>query len=30
MEFRRHPVGPLVFAGPVFYAGADAVEVLRG
>jgi FAD/FMN-containing dehydrogenase len=30
MEFRLHPVGPLVFAGPVFYAGAAAVEVLRG
>jgi FAD/FMN-containing dehydrogenase len=30
LEFRLHPVGPLVFAGPVFYAGADAVEVLRG
>jgi FAD/FMN-containing dehydrogenase len=30
MEFRLHPVGPLVFAGPVFYAGADSVEVLRG
>jgi FAD/FMN-containing dehydrogenase len=30
MEFRLHPVGPLVFAGPVFYAGAAAVDVLRG
>lgn len=30
MEFRLHPVGPLVFAGPVFYAGAAAAEVLRG
>jgi FAD/FMN-containing dehydrogenase len=30
MEFRLYPVGPIVFAGPVFYAGADAVQVLRG
>ena len=30
MEFRLHPVGPVVFAGPVFYPGAAAVEVLRG
>jgi FAD/FMN-containing dehydrogenase len=30
MEFRLHPVGPIVFAGPVFYAGPDAVQVLRG
>src|SRR6185312_16259612 len=30
MEFRLHPVGPLVFAGPVFYAGAAAAAVLRG
>ncbi|HMA06995.1 MAG TPA: FAD-binding oxidoreductase, partial [Ramlibacter sp.] len=30
MEFRLHPAGPLVFAGPVFYAGAAAAEVLRG
>ena len=30
MEFRLHPAGPLVFAGPVFYPGAAAVEVLRG
>jgi FAD/FMN-containing dehydrogenase len=30
LEYRLHPVGPLVYAGPVFYAGASAVEVLRG
>jgi len=30
MEFRLHPAGPLVFAGPVFYPGAAAAEVLRG
>src|SRR5437588_665779 len=30
MEFRLHPAGPLVFAGPVFYTGGAAVEVLRG
>jgi FAD binding domain len=30
LEYRLHPVGPLVFAGPVFYAGAEAVRVLRG
>ena len=30
MEFQLHPVGPTVFAGPIFYAGADAVQVLRG
>jgi FAD/FMN-containing dehydrogenase len=30
LEYRLHPVGPLVFAGPVFYAAADAAEVLRG
>jgi len=30
LEYRLHPVGPLVFAGPVFYAGADAAQVLRG
>jgi FAD/FMN-containing dehydrogenase len=29
-EYRLHPVGPMVFAGPVFYAGEDAVGVLRG
>jgi FAD/FMN-containing dehydrogenase len=30
LEYRLQPVGPMVFAGPVFYAAADAVEVLRG
>jgi FAD/FMN-containing dehydrogenase len=30
LEYRLHPVGPLVYAGPVFYAGESAVEVLRG
>src|SRR5215208_4854206 len=30
LEYRLHPVGPLVFAGPVFYAAADAAQVLRG
>ena len=29
-EYRLHPVGPIVFAGPVFYAAADASAVLRG
>jgi FAD/FMN-containing dehydrogenase len=29
-EYRLHPVGPTVFAGPVFYAAADAARVLRG
>jgi FAD/FMN-containing dehydrogenase len=28
-EFRLHPVGPEVFAGPVFWAIEDAAEVLR-
>jgi FAD/FMN-containing dehydrogenase len=28
-EFRLHPVGPEVFAGPVFWAMEDAPEVLR-
>jgi FAD/FMN-containing dehydrogenase len=28
-EFRLHPVGPLVLAGPIFWDAADAVEVLR-
>jgi hypothetical protein len=28
-EFRLHPVGPEVFAGPVFWAMDDAPEVLR-
>ena len=30
LEYRLHPVGPVVFAGPVFYAAADAAQVLRG
>jgi FAD/FMN-containing dehydrogenase len=30
LEYRLHPVGPLVYAGPVFYAGASAAKVLRG
>lgn len=30
LEYRLHPVGPLVYAGAVFYSGASAVEVLRG
>jgi FAD/FMN-containing dehydrogenase len=30
LEYRLHPVGPLVFAGPVFYAGVDAAQVVRG
>ncbi|HJT99645.1 MAG TPA: FAD-binding oxidoreductase [Actinomycetes bacterium] len=30
LEYRLHPVGPTVFAGPVFYAAADAAQVLRG
>jgi FAD/FMN-containing dehydrogenase len=30
LEYRLHPVGPLVFAGAVFYAGSAAVQVLRG
>jgi FAD/FMN-containing dehydrogenase len=29
-EYRLHPVGPTVFAGPVFYAASDAASVLRG
>lgn len=28
-EFRLHPVGPEVFAGPIFWAMEDAPEVLR-
>jgi len=28
-EFRLHPVGPDVFAGPIFWAMEDAPEVLR-
>jgi FAD/FMN-containing dehydrogenase len=30
LEYRLHPVGPMVFAGPVFYAGESAEQVLRG
>jgi FAD/FMN-containing dehydrogenase len=30
LEFRLHPVGPMVFAGPVFYSGESARQVLRG
>ncbi len=30
LEYRLHPVGPIVFAGAVFYPGESAVEVLRG
>ncbi len=30
LEYELHPVGPMVVAGAVFYAGADAVRVLRG
>jgi FAD/FMN-containing dehydrogenase len=30
LEYRLHPVGPLVHAGAVFYAGAAAAEVVRG
>jgi FAD/FMN-containing dehydrogenase len=30
LEYRLHPVGPTVFAGPVFYAGESAERVLRG
>jgi FAD/FMN-containing dehydrogenase len=31
LEYRLHPVGPLVFAGAVvLYPGADAAQVLRG
>ena len=28
-EFRLHPVGPTVVAGPIFWDASDAVEVLR-
>ena len=28
-EFRLHSVGPIVFAGPIFWDASDAVEVLR-
>jgi FAD/FMN-containing dehydrogenase len=29
LEYRLHPVGPMVFAGPIFFAGERAEEVLR-
>jgi FAD/FMN-containing dehydrogenase len=29
LEYRLHPVGPLVFGGPIFFAGDRAEEVLR-
>jgi FAD/FMN-containing dehydrogenase len=29
LEFRLHPVGPMVMAGPIFFAGDRAEEVLR-
>jgi FAD/FMN-containing dehydrogenase len=29
-EYRLHDVGPMVFAGPVFYRGEDAERVLSG
>jgi FAD/FMN-containing dehydrogenase len=28
-EFRLHPVGPIVLAGPIFWDASDAAEVLR-
>ena len=28
-EYRLHPVGPTVLAGPIFYAFEDGPEVLR-
>ena len=28
-EYRLHPVGPMVMAGPIFYPGDCAAEVLR-
>ena len=30
LEFRLHAVGPMVLAGPIFFAGERAEEVLRG
>jgi FAD/FMN-containing dehydrogenase len=30
LEYQLHPVGPLVFAGPVFYPWTSAAGVLRG
>ena len=29
LEYRVHPVGPVVMGGPTFYAGDRAVEILR-
>ena len=29
LEFRLHPVGPMVLAGPIFYTGDRAEEILR-
>jgi FAD/FMN-containing dehydrogenase len=29
LEFRLHPVGPMLLAGPIFFAGERAEEVLR-
>jgi FAD/FMN-containing dehydrogenase len=29
LEFRVHPVGPTVLAGPIFYAGERAAEILE-
>src|SRR3954466_255215 len=29
LEYRLHPVGPMVLAGPIFFAGDRAEEVLR-
>ena len=29
LEFRLHPVGPMVLAGPIFFAGDRADEILR-
>jgi FAD/FMN-containing dehydrogenase len=30
LEYQLHPVGPIVFAGAVFYPGSSATQVLRG
>ena len=29
-EFRLHPVGPTLLAGPIFYPGEQATQILRG
>src|SRR4051812_24496506 len=29
LEYRLHPVGPMVMAGPIFFAGARGEEILR-